>query len=77
MENRRSYRVEAGSELCPVISDGSDFRISAAAPIAAGGDVSGCVLFVSREGENFDYCTETESKIAGTAASFLGKQLEA
>ncbi|MBR4866163.1 MAG: AbrB/MazE/SpoVT family DNA-binding domain-containing protein [Clostridia bacterium] len=76
MESRRSYRVEAGEELCPVTSEGSDFRISAAVPITAGGDVSGCVLFVSKEGENFSYCTETESKIAGTVASFLSKQIE-
>ncbi|MBR5743674.1 MAG: AbrB/MazE/SpoVT family DNA-binding domain-containing protein [Clostridia bacterium] len=76
MESRRSYRAEVGGELCPVISEGSDFRISAASPISAGGDVSGCVLFVSREGEHFDYCTETESRIAGTVANFLARQLE-
>lgn len=76
MENRRSYRVESGQEPCPVILEGSDYRISAAVPIAAGGDVSGCVLLVSRAGSSFDYVTETESKILGTVSAFLGKQLE-
>lgn len=76
MEGRRSYRAAVGDELCPVTAEGGDYRIAVAAPIAAGGDVSGCVMFVSRAGEHFDYLGDTESKIVGTVASFLGKQIE-
>ena len=76
MESRRSYRAARGEELCPVTTEGSDYRIAVAVPIAAGGDVSGCVMFVSREGEQFEYLGETETKIVGTAAGFLGRQLE-
>ena len=76
MESRRSYRAAEGEELCPVTTEGSDYRIAAATPITAGGDVSGCVMFVSREGERFEYLSDAESKIIGTVASFLGKQIE-
>lgn len=41
--------------------------------ITANGDPIGCVLVVSRDG---DKLTSVEEKVADTAASFLGKQME-
>ena len=76
MDDRRSYRAARGEELYPVITEGSDYRVAAAAPIIAGGDISGCVLLAARDGDAFDYPGETESKIIGTIAAFLGKQIE-
>jgi hypothetical protein len=47
-------------------------------PIFAEGDVIGCVMSVAGDGakgERLGY--ETETKLIQTAASFLGRQLEA
>lgn len=42
-------------------------------PIIANGDPIGCVMVISKEGENL---TEVEQKVIETAAGFLAKQME-
>lgn len=74
MEQRSSYRFEAGSTNVPVGLRDEKFRLSAAAPILSEGDVMGCIAFVSPiEGPP---ATELEYKLVQTVAGFLGRQFE-
>lgn len=76
MESRQVYQYKQGDQKVPV-SDGVDkYHVGIAAPIISEGDVSGCVLFVSAEGENDGALSDTEYKLAQTVAGFLGKQME-
>lgn len=72
MHERSPYLADGRAVLTICVD--SDVRIGAAAPILAAGDVLGCVVFASgAEGVRFG---ETESKLAQTVASFLGRQME-
>ena len=73
MENRAFYKAEGSceTELC---ENDEKLCVSVAAPIISSGDVLGCVIFVAARGENAH--GETESKLAQTVASFLGRQME-
>ena len=70
---RAAYRHAGGNEL-PVTQSDSKYRVSVAAPVISEGDLMGSVLFVSERGSTPG--TELESKLAQTAACFLGKQME-
>lgn len=74
MEGRQIYQYREGGEKLPVIADGEKFHISTAAPILAEGDVLGCVIFLSAEGETAG--GEVEYKLAQTVAGFLGRHME-
>ena len=73
MDSRAAYRHAGGNEL-PVTQSDSKYRVSVAAPVISEGDLMGSVLFVSERGGSPG--TELESKLAQTAACFLGKQME-
>ena len=73
MDSRAAYRHAGGNEL-PVTQSDSKYRVSVAAPVISEGDLMGSVLFVSERGSTPG--TELESKLAQTAACFLGKQME-
>ena len=74
MELRRSYRYQDG-DLPVRPTDGAErYRVGAAAPIVAEGDLMGCVMFITPR--NSIPCEELEYKLAQTVASFLGKQME-
>ena len=49
-------------------------RAAVAFPIIGGGDVSGSLILLMHE--NGSCPTQTETKLAQIAASFLGKQME-
>ena len=74
MENRRSYSAHQNSvdEVQPV--EGMDHVASVIYPIIASGDVTGAVIML--KGDTIKYPTETEIKLAQSAAAFLGKQME-
>jgi len=73
MEERAIYR-RAGGGYVPVSEADEKFTVSVAAPVLSEGDVMGCVLFVAdREAPP---AGEVEYRLAQTAASFLGKQME-
>lgn len=74
IESRQMYSHKDGqSRIC--VTDNCDHAfVSIAAPIISEGDISGCVLFVSSEGDN--PMGDTEYKLAQTVAGFLGKQME-
>ena len=69
----------AASARLPVIEDGSSHYVSCAMPIISEGDIVGCVAsVVSNEMQSSPALgRDVEIKLIQTAASFLGKQLEA
>lgn len=74
MEKRSIYRHENGGSSLPVTAADEKYCLSVAAPVISEGDVMGCVLFVTPRGSAPG--GEVEWKLAQTAASFLGKQME-
>lgn len=75
MESRRSYSSHPGSvdDVMPV--EGLSLAAAIIYPIIASGDVTGAVVML--KGERVQTPTETELKLAQSAAAFLGKQMEA
>ena len=74
MESRRSYSAGADSanDFQPV--EGIERPAAVVCPIIASGDVTGAVVML--KGERVRIPTETEIKLAQSAAAFLGKQME-
>lgn len=73
MENRRTYSsAKEATQLQPV--EGVGAQAAVLCPIIAAGDVTGAVIFL--KGENSANVTDTELKLAQSAAAFLGKQIE-
>ena len=74
MENRRSYIADAQTldNVQPI--EGMEHNAAVIYPIIASGDVMGAVVLLS--GENVQLPTEVETKLAQSAAAFLGKQME-
>ena len=74
MELRRSYRYQGG-DLPVRPTDGAErYRVGAAAPIVAEGDLMGCVLLLTEDGA--PALGEAEQKLVQTVAGFLGRQME-
>ncbi|MBQ8795851.1 MAG: AbrB/MazE/SpoVT family DNA-binding domain-containing protein [Clostridia bacterium] len=73
MENRRIYSsAKESTQLQPV--EGINSQAAVLCPIIAAGDVTGAVIFLKNE-QNTPV-TDTELKLAQSAAAFLGKQIE-
>ena len=74
MENRKSYTATQATigDIQPV--EGVEHRAAVIYPIIAAGDVTGAVVMLM--GEDNKIPTETEVKLAHSAAAFLGKQME-
>jgi len=73
MENRRVYSsAKEATSLQPV--EGVTAQAAVLCPIIAAGDVTGAVIFLKPE--NGGRITDTELKLAQSAAAFLGKQIE-
>lgn len=76
VENRKTTILGSeGKEVIPLHGDDDETKYSSqvVSPIIAEGDIIGSVIILSKEGEKFG---ELESKLAETAALFLGKQME-
>ena len=76
MEDRRSVLITDESKTLPLHNDDEkgDYAGQVIAPIIAEGDAIGAVIILTKQaGEKLG---ELELKIAETAASFLGKQME-
>lgn len=75
MENRRSYvaTAETLENVQPI--EGMEHFAAVIYPIIASGDVMGTVVLLS--GENVKLPSAVETKLAQSAAAFLGKQMEA
>ena len=74
MENRRSYSAHRSTVDEVVPFDGIDRHAAVIYPIIAAGDVTGAVVML--KSEKTDIPTDTELKLAQSAAVFLGKQME-
>lgn len=74
MESRKLYRAEAKGGI-PLIDGNTELFVGVAAPILSEGDLMGCALFVTKQGD--EPPSEVQAKLITTVASFLGKQMEA
>jgi AbrB family transcriptional regulator (stage V sporulation protein T) len=74
MEARCIYRPEQGPPNLPLLEGEQRYVISVAAPILSEGDISGCIVFVTKP--DSPPAGELEFKLAQTVAGFLGRQLE-
>lgn len=72
MERRSIYECSESTSTVHV-ADGDGFGVLTAAPIIAGGDVTGCVAFLADAGDRL--ATEVDSKLTQTAANFLAKHI--
>lgn len=72
IENRRSFNSASDGLLVPV--EGIDRTAGIVFPIIAAGDVTGAVIMLHNERKTNP--GEVEIKLAQTAATFLGKQME-
>lgn len=73
MEKRENFVCAVDGERIKPI-EGVDKAAAVAFPIIGGGDVSGSLILLMHE--NGSCPTQTETKLAQIAASFLGKQME-
>ena len=74
MEQRKNYRYETGGARIQATPHSEKYHLGVAAPILSQGDLMGCVMLLLGEGDS--PLTEPDQKLAQTAASFLGKQME-
>ena len=74
MEQRKNYRYESGAARIQATEGSEKYHLGVAAPILSQGDLMGCVMLLLSEGDM--PLAETDQKLAQTAASFLGKQME-
>lgn len=74
IENRRSYQASGTNvnEVQPV--EGIEHYAAVIYPIIASGDVTGAVVMLKNEANKAP--SDTEVKLAQSAAAFLGKQME-
>lgn len=74
MENRKSYAAtqQNAGDVQPI--EGVEHSATVIYPIIAAGDVTGAVVMLS--GESMKVPSNTEIKLAQSAAAFLGKQME-
>lgn len=74
IENRKSYQASGNNvnEVQPV--EGIEYNAAVIYPIIAAGDVTGAVVMLKNETNQPP--SETEVKLAQSAAAFLGKQME-
>lgn len=74
MDQRKTYRYEAGEARLRVSDHVERYHLGVATPILSQGDLMGCVMILLEE--NDAALTEPESKLVQTVAGFLGRQLE-
>ncbi|MGN0543432.1 MAG: stage V sporulation T C-terminal domain-containing protein, partial [Acutalibacteraceae bacterium] len=73
MEKRENYVCAVDSERMKPV-EGIEREAAVAFPIIGGGDVSGSIVMLLND--NGSCPTQTETKLAQIAASFLGRQME-
>ena len=74
MEQRKNYLYTSGENRIQAAEGADKYHLGAAAPILSQGDLMGCVMLLLGEGDS--PLTEQDRRLAQTAASFLGKQME-
>ncbi len=74
MEQRKTYRYEAGEQKIRVNDHVDRYHLGVASPILSEGDLMGCVMILLEEADQ--PLTESEQKLAQTLSGFLGRQME-
>ena len=74
MEQRKQYRFQYGDPVIPVVDGVDKYHLAVAAPIISRGDLMGCMMLLTEDTDRF--LAESDQKLAQTAASFLGLQME-
>lgn len=75
MEERESVAAVKGEKgYIPISQEEDEFEQQVIAPILSEGDVIGAVMVLSKDSK--ERMGAMEQKVAGTAASFLGRQME-
>ena len=74
MEQRRTYRYQAGDSRIRVSENVEKYHLGVATPILSEGDLMGCVMILLEE--NDQPLSEPEQKLVQTVAGFLGRQME-
>ena len=74
MEQRTNYRYESGAPRIQATEGSEKYHLGVAAPILSQGDLMGCVMLLLSDGDQ--PLADMDQKLAQTAASFLGKQME-
>lgn len=74
MEQRQTYRHQPGEPSIYPAGGYEKHHVAICAPIVSQGDLMGCVMLLSAP--DSAPLGQTEEKLAGTVAEFLGKQLE-
>ena len=78
IESRTLYVNNGDSVRFPIIEEGGSHYASCAMPIISEGDIVGCVISLTPNDSNSNILArDVETKLIQTAATFLGKQLEA
>ncbi len=73
MSEKESYKSQNVEQKLPIAEGVESYNAGVVIPIVSEGDTIGSVIFVMKDKEN---PTETEVKLAETAAVFLGKHME-
>ncbi len=72
MNDRQSFRSNSGNGIA--VAEGIDkYNAGIVVPIVSEGDTIGSVIFIMNEGEP---ASEVETKVAESAAGFLGRHME-
>ena len=75
MEEKTAFVIRAGdTKTMPIVEGADKYLAGVIAPIMSEGDAIGTVVMVSEDG--ISPMGEVEQKLAQSAASFLGKQME-
>ena len=74
MEGRRTYQAQQGDAADVIPVEGVERSAAVIYPIIAAGDVTGAVVMLKNDNKTLP--TDTEVKLAQSAAAFLGKQME-
>lgn len=74
MEQRKTYRWQAGEARIRVSDHVERYHLGVATPILSEGDLMGCVMILLEETD--PALNEPEQKLVQTVAGFLGRQME-
>ena len=73
MANRQIYKRGPGDKALPLCNNSDRYKIAIAAPVISEGDLMGCIVFFSEEGNEL---SNVEFILAKTVSSFISKQME-
>lgn len=73
MNEKSEYNMVSDNKKITVVETAQDYNAGVVVPIVSEGDTIGSVVFIMKNGEK---PSEVESKLAETAAGFLGKHME-